>query len=122
MNEIPIDFDRAMYVQARDVAGGSDARLYEGYFNAQYEMLRATRPLVVGHFDLIRLFSDGPDRDFMQDENLAKLVARNLKLMLELGALMEVNSSALRKGLKEPYPTRSVCEVCLDLVCVWRPA
>jgi histidinol-phosphatase (PHP family) len=111
VHEIPIDFDRAMYLDARKAAGGSEQRLFEDYFDAQYEMLRATRPLVVAHFDLIRLLSDVPDWDFMQDENLASVVARNLRLMVELGALMEVNSSALRKGLKEPYPGRSICEV-----------
>jgi len=28
---------------------------------------------------------------------------------------MEVNTSALRKGLEEPYPTRSVCEEFLGM-------
>ena len=119
MHEIPIDFDRPTYLDARTAAGGTDQRLFEDYLDAQYAMLRATRPLVVAHFDLIRLFSDVPDRDLMQDEILAALVERNLRLMLELGALLEVNSSALRKGLKEPYPGRNICGVCPDHVCIY---
>ncbi|KAJ0298727.1 hypothetical protein COL922a_013962, partial [Colletotrichum nupharicola] len=63
---VPIDYDRAMYEQARDAAGGSDERLFEAYFDEQLHMLQQLRPLVVGHFDLIRLKSDDPERSFKQ--------------------------------------------------------
>jgi HisJ family histidinol phosphate phosphatase len=74
--------------------------------------LNQTRPLVVGHFDLIRLFSDEPDRDLMGIEGVRELMVRNLKAVVEIGGLLEVNTSALRKGMREPYPGRSIIEVC----------
>lgn len=106
---IPIDYDAAMYQQARDVAGGTDAKLFEDYFDLQYEMLGALEPRVVGHMDLIRLLSDDPNRDLKSMPGVWEKIVRNLERIVEQGGLMEVNSSALRKGLKEPYPTRSVC-------------
>ena len=111
MHEIPIDFNRPMYQQARQVAGGTDERLFEDYFDAQWEMLNALRPRVVGHFDLIRLFSDEPNVEFRSMEGVWEKVCRNLECVVEQGGLLEVNSSALRKGLKEPYPSRSICQV-----------
>jgi histidinol-phosphatase (PHP family) len=100
-----------MYEQARQVAGGSDEKLFEDYFDAMLEMLDTLRPPVVAHFDLIRLFSDAPNQDLKSMEEVWSRIVKSLKVVVEQGALLEVNSSALRKGLKEPYPSRSVCEV-----------
>jgi histidinol-phosphatase (PHP family) len=112
---IPIDYDVTFYRKAREVAGGSDERLFEDYFDAQFEMLNTLSPKVVGHFDLIRLWSDKPNRDLRDIKGVWEKVVRNLKVIVEQGGLMEVNSSALRKGLEEPYPTRSVCEEFLGM-------
>ena len=116
VHEIPIDYDKALYVKARDVAGGTDERLFEDYFDAQFEMLGELTPRLVGHFDLIRLLSDEPNRDLKTMGGVWKKVLRNLERVVQLEALLEINSSALRKGLNEPYPTRSICEVCWELI------
>ena len=57
VHEIPIDYDAAFYSKAKAVAGG-EVKLFEDYFDSQFEMLKALRPKVVGHFDLIRLLSE----------------------------------------------------------------
>jgi histidinol-phosphatase (PHP family) len=105
---VPIDYDRTMYEQARDE---TDQKLFEDYFDAMFAMLKDLRPPVVGHFDLIRLFSDAPNQDLKTWDGVWTKVVRNLNLIIEQGGLLEINSSALRKGLREPYPSRSVCEV-----------
>ncbi|KAG0653045.1 putative histidinol-phosphatase [Hyphodiscus hymeniophilus] len=115
VHEIPIDYDTALYVKARDAAGGTDERLFEDYFDSQYGMLKALEPKVVGHLDLIRLLSDDPNRDLKEMKGVWERVVRNLRLIVEQGGLIELNTSALRKGLNEPYPTRSVCEEYLKL-------
>ena len=111
---IPIDYDAAFYNEARDVSGGSDEKLFEDYFDSQFEMLGVVRPKVVGHFDLIRLLSEEPDRDLRAWKGVWEKVVRNLKVVVEQGGLLEVNSSALRKGLREPYPGRRFVR------CLWR--
>lgn len=113
VHEIPIDYDHDMYHQARVAAGGTDERLFEDYFDLQYEMLQMLKPRVVGHFDLIRLLSDEPNRDLREWEGVWTRIVRNLKLIQEQGGLVEINASGLRKGLEEPYPTRPICEVSL---------
>jgi histidinol-phosphatase (PHP family) len=111
VHTIPIDFDPAMYEQARDKAGGSDERLFEDYFDAQYEMLQALKPPIVGHFDLIRLHSDDPERSFQQWNGVWKRIIRNLQLVADYKGLLELNSAALRKEMSEPYPKVEVCKV-----------
>jgi len=112
---ISIDYDAGFYRMARDAAGGTDEKLFEDYFDAQLEMLKALKPKVVGHFDLIRLWSEEPNRDLKEMEGVWKRVVRNLKLVVEQNGLVEINFSALRKGLKQPYPGRSVCEEFLKM-------
>jgi histidinol-phosphatase (PHP family) len=112
---IPIDYDVVFYRKAREMAGGSDERLFEDYFDAQFEMLNALKPRVIGHLDLIRLLSDEPNRDLREMKGVWQKVVRNLKVIIEQGGLVEVNTSGLRKGLKEPYPTRGVCEEFLGM-------
>ncbi|KAI9732280.1 MAG: histidinolphosphatase [Claussenomyces sp. TS43310] len=115
VHEIPIDYDPATYRRARAAAGGNDERLFEDYYDAQYEMLQALSPPVVGHFDVIRLLSDEPDADIRSAPEVWAKVLRNLKLIRAQGGLLEINSSALRKGLKEPYPVRCICKEFIRL-------
>lgn len=111
VHTVPIDYDRAMYEQAREKAGGTDEKLFEDYFDSQLEMLQALKPPVVGHFDLIRLMSDHRDADFKDMPGVWRKIQRNLEFVASYGARLELNSSGLRKGLAEPYPCLPICQV-----------
>lgn len=111
VHAIPIDYNRDMYVKARDVAGGMDEQIFEDYFDAQLDMLLKLKPLVVGHFDLIRLESDDPERSFMLWPGVWKKILRNLDVVVGYGGLIELNSAAFRKGMSEPYPKAEICHV-----------
>jgi histidinol-phosphatase (PHP family) len=74
-------------------------------------MLQKLNPPVVGHFDLIRLMSDDGNRTFTQWSGVWSRIVRNLKLIAEYGGVIELNSSALRKGLSEAYPKVEICQV-----------
>ncbi|KAL9123473.1 MAG: hypothetical protein Q9217_007087 [Psora testacea] len=111
---IPIDYHNALYREAREKSGGTDEKLYEEYFDLQFEMLKALKPPVVGHFDLIRLKSDAPDASMekgqSEDECLVwQKILRNLDCIRDYGGIIEINSAALRKGLGEPYPNAEIC-------------
>lgn len=111
VHTVPIDYDTAMYRQARETAGGTDERIFEDYFDAQYEMLKALKPPVIGHFDLIRLESDDPNRSFTFSNGVWARLIRNLKYIAEYKGVMELNSSSLRKGMNEAYPKVEICRV-----------
>ncbi|KAF2423472.1 histidinol-phosphatase [Tothia fuscella] len=115
VHTIPIDFDRKMYEEARSKSGSTDEQLFKDYFDAQYDMLQALQPPVVGHFDLIRLFSEDPERNLQQWAGVWSKIKRNLQYMAEYGGILELNSSALRKGMTEPYPTIEISKEFLKL-------
>lgn len=112
-HRVPIDYDRDMYVQAREIAGGTDERIFEDYFDEQLDMLKQLKPLVVGHFDLIRLKSDDPDASFTRWSGVWERILRNLDFVAGYGGILELNSAALRKGMREPYPKAEICRVSL---------
>ena len=107
----PIDYDHQMYAQARGIAGGTDERIFEDYFDTQYDMLQALHPPIVGHFDVIRLKADEPDGSLMRWEGVWQRILRNLDFIAGYGGVLELNSAALRKGMSEPYPKAEVCKV-----------
>lgn len=111
MHTVPIDYDRNMYEEAREKAGGTDERLFEDYFDAQLEMLEQLKPLVIGHFDLIRLKSDDMERSFTTWPGVWSKILRNLDYIASYGGMLELNSAALRKGMTEPYPKAEICKV-----------
>jgi histidinol-phosphatase (PHP family) len=111
VHTVPIDYDGVMYAQARERAGGTDERLFEDYFDAQWEMLQELKPPVVGHFDLIRLKSDDPDGSFVRWPGVWQKIRRNLEFVAGYGGMLELNSAALRKGMSEPYPKAEICKV-----------
>lgn len=129
---VPIDLDKTRYARARDncaaaagVAAAADvdaaeAALYASYYDDQHAMLAALRPRVVGHVDLVRLLSEQPGRDVRTwaAGNAAGVwvkVVRNLRCVRAYGGWLECNTSALRKGLAEPYPARAIAEEWIRL-------
>jgi histidinol-phosphatase (PHP family) len=106
---IPIDYDKAMYASAVAACGGTERDLWGRYYDEQFDMLKALEPKIVGHFDLIRLLSENPARDVKSEwPDVWEKVVRNLKEVKRCGGWLECNTSALRKGLEEPYPARGV--------------
>jgi len=111
VHTIPIDFDRETYKKAREQAGGSDESLFADYFDAQFSMITSIQPPIVAHFDLIRLMSDDPNADMSKYQVVWAKIIRNLQLVASYGGILEINTSALRKGLREPYPAMNICKV-----------
>jgi histidinol-phosphatase (PHP family) len=72
-------------------------------------MLRELKPEVVGHLDVVRLLSRNPDRSLRQTwPEVWERVLDSLRVVQSYGGMLECNSSALRKGLAEPYPSREI--------------
>ena len=111
VHAVPIDYDQVLYDKARRQSGGTDEALYRDYFDTQLEMLKALRPPIVGHFDLIRLKSDDSNASFRQYEAVWQRILRNLDFVAGYGGILELNSAALRKGMSEPYPKAEICKV-----------
>ncbi|KAF2836067.1 histidinol phosphate phosphatase H [Patellaria atrata CBS 101060] len=110
VHTVPIDFDRDLYEKSRANSEDCDEKLAERYFDDQHDMLQILKPPVVGHLDLIRLFSDNKHVEFKRWETVWNRINRNLDFIASYGGLLELNSSAFRKGMKTPYPEADICK------------
>ncbi|CDO91903.1 unnamed protein product [Kluyveromyces dobzhanskii CBS 2104] len=132
VQNIPIDFDQQSWDRALQASGNNVRQLLFDYFSVQKKMLEVTQPLVVGHFDLIRLYMRGDLRvdlesgqvlaeggTFVRDigslmtqwDDVKELIVENLQYVVSYGGVVEINTAGLRKGLVDPFPHRDVVEL-----------
>ena len=97
----------------------AEEALFEIYFDEQFSLLSTMRPKVIGHFDLIRLFSSSPGRNLTSWPGVWRRIERNLALIKSYDGWLECNTSALRKGLEEPYPKREIAEAWTRMGGKW---
>ena len=138
----PIDYDHEMYDAAqRDVEeevlqeigsktfdeleATEDEFIHTAYYKAQLEMLKALRPPIVGHFDLIRYKSFDPNANPRNPSRVWRAILPNLQFIADYGGILELSSAAIRKKLEEPYPTQEIClvrlsstDVCSNVYCL----
>ncbi|ABN67582.2 histidinolphosphatase [Scheffersomyces stipitis CBS 6054] len=127
VHEIPIDFDVESWLQARNATTEKTTRaLYRDYFSLQGKVIARLQPTVVGHFDLIRLFSPQNEIDPSTGKKLEdvdiqidwpevwNLIVENIKRVKSYGGLFELNSSAIRKGWNTPYPKKDIAEAIIQ--------
>ncbi len=113
VDDICFDYSREEYDKIV-LTCGSHESMYEKYFDLQYEMVKALKPFVVGHFDLIRIY----DQDYKRRLALPKIrekVERNLKLIKSLNLIMDFNLRPLTRGEKEPYITESILKTAKNM-------
>ncbi|MFN4033143.1 MAG: histidinol-phosphatase [Fimbriimonadales bacterium] len=75
------------------------------YYHKVAEMAQAVRPEVIGHLDLVRLKATRLGvSEQVSTSRVRQAVEQALEAIRAVGARVEVNTSALRKGLDQPYP------------------
>lgn len=113
VGDMGFDYSREQYDQTVEKMGGID-QLYCKYFDLQYEMIKLLQPSVVGHFDLIRIFDPGYKQRLLRPDIMDR-IKRNLRLIQELDLIMDFNLRSLLKGADEPYISRVILEMALEL-------
>ena len=107
------DYSKEQYDKTVEAVGGIES-LYCQYFDQQYEMIKLLKPSVVGHFDLIRIFDPGYKERLLLPEIMER-IKRNLQLIYELDLIMDFNLRALLKGADEPYISRVILKMAIEL-------
>ncbi|MCK5163895.1 MAG: histidinol-phosphatase HisJ [Desulfobacula sp.] len=106
IDDICFDYSKEEYDRVVSMCGSYEA-MYEKYFDLQYDMIKALKPFIVGHFDLIRIY----DKDYKKRLLLPQInqkIQRNLTLVKSLNLVMDFNLRPLARGEKEPYITGSI--------------
>ena len=76
------------------------------YYTRIAEMVTSLRPEVVSHFDLVKLnvMRIGFEGARLDTPRITKLAETALEAVKSVGAILDLNTAGLRKGLGEPYP------------------
>jgi len=112
VNGICIDYDESHFELAVESCGGIIS-LYAHYLDAQYEMLQALEPAVVGHFDLIRKFDPAYLESFKTLE-IWQRIERNLGFIADKNLILDFNLRGFDKT-SEQYPSMPVLKTALAL-------
>lgn len=113
---LPIDMSEEIWVQILHKLDNDVERVLDLYFEMQYKNTKALKPPIIAHFDLIRLFAPKgliPD-DLKTMPKVWEKIKRNVQYIKEIGAMVEINTAAIRKGWKTPYPQPDIAQYLID--------
>jgi len=113
MAGIEMDTNTRTYGQCID-AYGSKKALYCAYFDAQYALMQAFKPSVIGHMDLVRIFDTQYKNTLVLPEVWEK-IERNLAYVKKHNLILDYNLRALVKGQPEPYISTSILEKAIAM-------
>ena len=96
-----IDYKREDFERAVAACGGFEAMAVT-YYQDVAAMVRAMRPEVAAHLDLV--VKNAPDPAAAETPPVRDAAYAALDAIAECGAILDVNTAGYRKGLGRPYP------------------
>ncbi|WP_300462218.1 histidinol-phosphatase [Desulfobacula sp.] len=113
VDDICFDYSREDYDRALSLFGSYEA-MYARYFDLQYGMIKALKPFIIGHFDLIRIHDAGYKKRLLIP-GIDQKITRNLRLIKSLNLVLDFNLRPLTRGKKEPYITSSILKTVKEM-------
>ncbi len=113
LDDICFDYSKQAYERVIKKCGSIDA-MYNIYFDLQFEMIKALKPFVVGHFDLIRIFDNQYKKRVLKPQ-IHKKIIRNLELIKKFDLVLDLNLRSILKGADEPYVTASILKLAKNM-------
>jgi histidinol-phosphatase (PHP family) len=101
VHDLIIDGPPALYAKAIEISGSVE-RLAIDYYSNVATMVRAIRPEVVTHLDLIR--RNAPTPESVETPAVREAALAALEAVRENNAILDLNTAGIRKGLGCPYP------------------
>jgi histidinol-phosphatase (PHP family) len=82
--------------------------IWQDYFDIIEKMANSGYFDVVGHLDLIKVFNFFPKKD------IKSIALNSIKAIKKANMTVEINSSGLRKPVKEQYPSKELLQLCFE--------
>ena len=93
--------------------GKSQKEVYEGYYQALYELVSSYKNYsVLGHMDLINRYDKQGSYPF---EKIKPWIQKVLKVVIQDQKGIEINTSSQRYGLKDSTPSKAILQLYYDL-------
>ena len=83
--------------------------IWKEYFQTLTNMVKTKYFDIVGHLDLIKTFK------FFPKNNINNIAMETMEEIKKSNMVLEINSSGLRKSIKEQYPSKNLLQVAYDL-------
>ncbi len=84
-------------------------KIWEEYFESITLAAKSGVFNIIGHLDLIKVFNFQPKKD------IKSIALESLKAIKKANMVLEINSSGLRKPIKEQYPSKQLLELAFEL-------
>ena len=108
----PIDSSYDYFKACLEAFNYDAVRMAEVYYGRFYDYLKARKPDIIGHFDLITKFDEIGESLFLENEKYRNVAEGYALKIAELGCMFEVNTGAITRGFrKTPYPSEHLLHV-----------
>ena len=95
-----------------EACGGDPLRMAESYYRTFCEYIRARKPDIVGHFDLITKYDESSDTLLLNDPRYHALAERYLAEAMREDPIFEINTGAMLRGIRStPYPAENLLQM-----------
>ena len=92
-----------------DALGNDAIQLADAYYRTFCDYIRARKPDIVGHFDLITKYEEQGDSHLLNDPRYNRLAEEYLAAMIREDLIFEVNAGAMLRGIRTtPYPAENL--------------
>ena len=112
VDEMPFDTSQQDFDKAVSNRGGLEPFLLR-YYELVGEMIVQVKPEVIGHVDLPRLFCEGAPE--LESDSVMKAVYTVFEKAKAVGCIIDLNVSALSKGLATPYPAPWIVQLASEM-------
>ena len=110
----PIDSSPETLKSAIELFDGDLHALAESYYSNFVEYIKARRPDIIGHFDLLTKFDEKRGPYFLGDPVYQGIAEKYLREALSADCIFEVNTGAIsRQWRTAPYPHESLLRIIL---------
>lgn len=104
-NYYPVDSGPNTFKKSLTALNGDILAYAKGYYEPFCEYIKARKPDIIGHFDLITKFDEMDKSLFFENKEYMKLSQFYLKEALKADSIFEVNTGAISRGYRTtPYP------------------
>lgn len=115
---LPIDLGSECIEKCLSAFGGDVSALAESYYGSFAKYLRARRPDIVGHFDLLTKYDEQIGPYFLGNPEHDRIAERFISELGKEGFLFEVNTGAIARGYRtSPYPALNLLYKLREAEC-----
>ena len=105
----PVDSSIEKFNRCIEVFGGDYLKFCEAYYERFLSYLKARKPDIIGHFDLVTKFDEKNIINLGSDVKYRQMALKYAKEAIELGLIFEMNTGAISRGYRtSPYPSMDI--------------